>query len=93
MTTKTQGVEKMNLKDVAHQITLSARKLDNDINGNPRYYLPLFMFSKDDNKGFFKPYLASSYRGKKYGAGWVFQSYSLESDILYCLQKQFPDRE
>jgi len=66
----------MTSKDIAE----SAIKLDNDVNGNPRYYIPVFMFS-DASGNFYRPKYVTKYRGKKYGAGWIFQSYSLESDI------------
>jgi hypothetical protein len=62
------------------EIAESAIRLDNDVNGNPRYYIPLFMFS-DASGNFYRPKYCRKYTGKKYGAGWIFQSYSLESDI------------
>jgi hypothetical protein len=66
----------MNAKEIAE----SAIRMDNDVNGNPRYYIPVFMFS-DASGNFYRPKHVTKYRGKKYGAGWVFQSYSLENDI------------
>jgi hypothetical protein len=51
-------------------------RLDNDINGNPRYYLPKFMAKESD----VRKLGAVQYRGKKYGAGWVFQTYNLQDD-------------
>jgi hypothetical protein len=63
----------------------SAIRLDNDINGNPRYYFPRYVWPKMDDKtrrntGFF-----TLYRGKRYGAGYVMTSYNLDMDIEYAL--------
>ncbi len=71
----------MTSKDIAE----SAISLDNDVNGNPRYYIPVFMFS-DASGNFYRPKYCRKYTGKKYGPGWVFQSYSLESDIRESMQ-------
>ena len=62
------------------EIAESAIKIDNDINGNPRYYIPCYMF-QDASGNFYRPKYCRKYTGKKYGAGWVFQSYALENDI------------
>lgn len=70
----------MNAKEIAE----SAIRLDNDVNGNPRYYIPVFMFWDALGKGV-RPLGAVMYRGKKYGAGWVFQSYNLQRDIERAL--------
>jgi len=51
-------------------------RLENDSNGNPRYYLPFYMTTEEKARACG----ATIYRGKRYGQGWVFQSYSLESD-------------
>lgn len=58
----------------------SALRLDNDVNGNPRYYIPIFMFW-DTPCGKGRPLGAVTYRGKKYGPGWVFQSHNLRHDL------------
>lgn len=68
----------------AKEIAESAIRLDNDVNGNPRYYIPVFMFWNTLGKGV-RPIGAVKYRGKRYGAGWVFQSYALENDIRESL--------
>lgn len=52
-------------------------RIDNDINGNPRYYLPAFMADEESARKLG----AVKYRGKQYGAGWVFQSYALQGDV------------
>jgi hypothetical protein len=51
--------------------------LPNDIYGNPRYYLPVYLLGemRARKAGGVK------YRGKRYGAGWVFQTYCMESLI------------
>ena len=54
-------------------------RIDNDSYGNPRYYIPVFMLDgiehKTLNKLGFK-----LYRGKKYGKGYVVQSYNIQHD-------------
>ena len=51
-------------------------RLPNDVNGNPRYYLPAFLTTEPAARSCG----AVKYRGKQYGPGWVFQTYSLRSD-------------
>ena len=70
----------MTVKD----ITASAIRLDNDVNGNPRYYVPRYMFPFMTDKARRAAGLML-YRGKRYGAGYVIQSYSLENDVQYAL--------
>jgi len=70
----------MDIHEKAKTIAQDAIRLNNDINGNPRYYISCVSFM-DDNHDFYRPPYAKMYRGKKYGAGWVFQSYSLEKNI------------
>ena len=65
----------------------AAIKLDNDINGNPRYYIPAYLFKKDGI--LFRPKYANKYRGKRYAEGWVYQSYSLENDLINSLNHTF----
>ena len=62
----------------------SAIRLDNDINGNPRYYFPKYMFPPMPATLRRKAGLAL-YRGKRYGAGYVMTSYNLLGDIEYAL--------
>jgi hypothetical protein len=57
-------------------------RIDNDLNGNPRYvthFLDLGIKPNDYGK---VPGL-SKYRGKWFGGGYVIQSYNLESDLSY----------
>ena len=51
-------------------------RINNDINGNPRYYLPIYLAQEP----IARKLGAVKYRGKQYGAGWVFQTYNLQSD-------------
>ena len=51
-------------------------RIESDINGNPRYYLPIYLAQES----IARKLGAVKYRGKKYGAGWVFQTYNLQSD-------------
>lgn len=71
--------------DMARKIAESAIRLDNDVNGNPRYYIPCFMFW--DTLGYgVKPMGFSKYRGKRYGPGYATTSYNLENDIKGVLK-------
>lgn len=62
----------------------SAIRIDNDVNGNPRYYFPKFVWPDMSQKARLSAGL-NMYRGKRYGAGYVMQSYSLRTDIDYAL--------
>ena len=77
----------MKSKLTAREIAEEATRLDNDVNGNPRYYLPVFMFVNGAGE-MFRPNGAVKYRGKRYGAGWVFQSYNLEYDLTHALESR-----
>ena len=52
-------------------------RIESDVNGNPRYYLPVFMAEEKA----VRKIGGVKYRGKRYGAGWVFQSYALQSEV------------
>lgn len=67
----------------ARDIADRAVRLNNDVYGNPRFYLSVTDFW--DNGGMYRPAFANKYRGKKYGAGWVFQSYYLADDVQGAL--------
>lgn len=62
----------------------SAIKIDCDMYGNPRYYFPKFVWPDMDQKTRLSAGL-NMYRGKRYGAGYVMQSYNLRADIDYAL--------
>jgi len=68
----------------ASEITEEALRLKNCINGNPRYYISAVMFHRDGD--FYRPKFCNKYTGKRYGAGWVFTSYSLENDIRRSIE-------
>ena len=67
------------------ELAESAIRLPLDINGNPRYYFPAFVWPEMTGKQRSKAGLLL-YRGKQYGAGYVMQSYSLEGDIAHALK-------
>lgn len=74
-----------------HDNTVEYIRLDNDINGNPRYYIGLtsimqFMPDLPTVNDYIrtiqkKKRYCSVYRGKRYGHGYVFQSYNLQHDL------------
>ena len=82
MTTATQA----NNKFTPAEITDEAVRLTNCVNGNPRYYISALMFRHGDTGTEFRPQYCRKYTGKRYGAGWVFSSYSLENDIRDALE-------
>lgn len=51
-------------------------RIDSDMNGNPRYYIPQFLI-EDQSKA--RDCGLHMYRGKKFGAGYVIQSYNIKS--------------
>ena len=69
----------------ASELAQSAIRIDNDINGNPRYYLPIYMLPRMTDKARLKAGL-NRYRGKRFGVGYVISSYSLEYDLSFVLQ-------
>lgn len=65
---------------------IPCHRIDNDLNGNPRYvthFLNLGVEPKDYGNipGLIK------YRAKWFGGGYVIQSYNLESDLEYHLNQ------
>ena len=77
----------MQISEEAKEIAATAIQLSNDVNGNPRYLVWKLAF------GGARPPFADKYRGKKFGAGWVFQSYYLAHDIQLSLNKMREDRQ
>ena len=67
------------------ELVKRAIRLPVDVNGNPRYYIPMFLFTNKEGR-FFRPDFCDKYRGKKFGPGWVFQSYCLEDDLKYSIE-------
>ena len=72
----------MTISNLTQPATIAANavRLDNCINGNPRYYLQAYDFT-DATGALYRPAYVKAYRGKRFGAGWVLSSYSLENDI------------
>lgn len=73
-------------RDIAAQVARFTR-LDNDVNGNPRYYLPLYAIRGQATNQIHADYIKDAlgltkYRGKAYGAGYVLQSYNIQADAL-----------
>jgi len=64
---------KTSLKLTAENFT----RIASDTNGNPRYYLPVYLAVESA----VRKIGGVKYRGKKYGPGWVFQSYALQGEI------------
>lgn len=64
-----------------------AIRLNNDINGNPRYYIGrvelacLFGIETKKLDCWAGDLGLRLYRGSRYGAGYVFQSYNLENEL------------
>jgi hypothetical protein len=65
-------------------ILYSAIRLKRDVNGNPRYYFARDLFPPMTDKTRRAAGL-TLYRGKRYSAGYVMQSYNLGSDIVHAL--------
>lgn len=57
-------------------------KVDNDVNGNPRYVLHFLQFDIDmDDYGKIPGF--KKYRAKWFGGGYVFTTYNLEETIRH----------
>lgn len=76
-TSRTHTHTKRKMQTISKLTQANFTRIDSDVNGNPRYYLPAFMA---DEKSVRK-IGGVKYRGKRCGAGWVFQSYSLQGDV------------
>jgi len=76
-----EAVEKKAAVDaMANSLEAQAVRMNNDPSGNPRYYLSAYFF-QDAEGNFIRPAYCLKYRGKKYGRGWVFQSFALKNDL------------
>jgi len=73
--------------DNVNDIVADAIRLENDVNGNPRYYISAMSFVGQNGK-MYRPFNAVKYRGKKYAEGWVFQSYNLKRSVEYAIEHQ-----
>jgi hypothetical protein len=58
-------------------------RIDNDVNGNPRYIIHYLTLGLDNYEATDKTRALglSKYRGKQFGGGFVFQSYNIEQDV------------
>lgn len=71
----------------------SCKKLDNDLYGNPRYYFPAYMFPQGMTDKSRSKHALSKYRGKRYGAGYVMQSFALQNDVRGLVKTILSDLE
>ena len=82
-------------------------RLDNDVNGNPRYYFGLISLanvlkcSTEELEDWAYSLPITKYKGKKYGFGYILQSYNVQNDLEFCrstiakfqaLNKHYPNR-
>lgn len=67
------------MSDYLWCVTRSAVRLNNDVNGNPRYYISAEWFRNQSGE-LVRPRHCKKFRGK-ISKGWVFTSFSLESDL------------
>ena len=71
-------------------MTVRLKKIDNDVNGNPRYlvhYLDIAGNYDDALKLGKKLLQARAYRGKAYGGCFVFTSYNPEHEFEQAFNK------
>lgn len=73
------------MNQLIEDILAASIALPHDVNGNPRRYVPVYLFTGADGK-FFRPKYVTKYRGKKFGPGWVFSSYNLREELKYSLE-------
>ena len=64
----------------------SFKRVNNDVNGNPRYVLHFLSLSSDYSEAvsLAKKFGGSRYKAKWYGGGIVFTTYSLK-DLIDCI--------
>lgn len=67
-------------------VEVSVVKIPNDINGNPMYYIAYYYINPNMTKSQKSKAALRVYRGKKFGKGYVFQSYALPSSIDYFVE-------
>ena len=72
-------------------------RVNNDVNGNPRYVTHYLAFLRDDELGLGDYEIAKKranklgfkvYRGKDFGGGFVCQSYNLENDVERIIESR-----
>jgi hypothetical protein len=63
---------------------VSYHRIDNDVNGNPRYVVHFYDLGVE-LADYGRIAGLTKYRGKWFGGGYVFTSYNLESDLEYYM--------
>ena len=72
-------------------------RVNNDVNGNPRYVTHYLAFLREDELGVGDYEIAKQranklgfkvYRGKDFGGGFVCQSYNLENDVERIIESR-----
>ena len=58
-------------------------RIENDINGNPRYIIHFLAITKDYNNKKLNKAGFKKYRAGWFGGGLVFSSYNVEDDLKY----------
>jgi hypothetical protein len=76
----TQEVIKVNGEEISYY------RIDNDVNGNPRYVVHFYALGVE-LADYGKIQGLKKYRAKWFGGGYVIQSYNLESDLEYLINK------
>ena len=63
-------------------------RVENDVNGNPRYVIHFLDLSTNYNDALFKARKigGKKYRAKWFGGGIVFSSYNLEHDLKIIME-------
>ena len=69
-------------------------RVNNDVNGNPRYVISWLSLGLDKYEASKKTREAGLkiYRGKNYGGGFIFQSYSLEQEVKWLNDIFYPKK-
>lgn len=75
----------MSSEKVQHIIERSIR-LDRDMYGNPRYFIPAACFPVEPGTRQARAMGLYKYRGAAYGLGFVVQSYDLKDTIKKCVR-------
>lgn len=87
------AAKKLAIRKLTDDLVDSCKKLDNDFYGNPRYYFPAYMFPQGMTDKSRSKHALSKYRGKRYGAGFVMQSYSIKDDTRRLVETILSDLE
>ena len=63
-------------------------RIENDVNGNPRYVIHFLDLSENYNESLFKARKigGKKYRAKWFGGGIVFSSYNLNEDLKIMME-------